>query len=249
MQERTYRERLYREYSRNFQDSRILFDPRTAGILGNAYDYYFRGWLPHSKECPVLDVGCGDGKLLFCLTQRGFINLTGVDSSPTQVAVARKAVSTVIQENATDYLERQNESFELVLAIDVIEHLAKAEVFRFLDGCFNALKPGGRLIIQTPNGETPWGVIMRYSDFTHEVCFGPTSICQVLHACGFESPALRELGPVPWGYSPASTFRYLLWRGIRMGLKAWNLAEMGTVGPGIWTRAFLASAVKPAAPC
>ena len=246
---RTYRERLYQDYARNFRDPKIVFDFRASALLGKAYDYYFRGWLPRSKQSPVLDVGCGDGKQLFFLTQRGFTNVTGVDGSAAQVAAARKVVPTVIEENAMDFLEGQNSAFELLLALDVIEHLTKPEALRFLDGCFKALKPGGRLIVQTPNGETPWGAVLRYSDFTHEVCFGPTSLCQVLRVCGFVAPMVRELGPVPWGCSATSTVRYLLWQALRLGLNAWNLAETGTAGQGVWTRVFLASAVRPQSPC
>lgn len=226
-----------------------MFNAREATVLGKAYDYYLRGWLPANRQSPVLDAGCGDGKHLFFLTQRGFTNVTGVDASATQVAAAREIVPTVIQESAIDYLERQSASFGLILAVDIIEHLEKKEVLQFLDGCFKALKPGGRLIIQTPNGETPWGSVLRYSDFTHEVCLGPTSLGQILQVCGFEHSISRELGPVPWGYSATSTVRYILWQAIRLGLKAWNVAETGTVGRGIWTRVFLASALKPSAQC
>jgi hypothetical protein len=50
---------------------------------------------------------------------------------------------------------------------------------------------------------------------------------------------------VPWGYSLASTARFLLWRLIRAGLQLWNLAETGSRLP-VLTRVFLIKGDKGA---
>jgi hypothetical protein len=115
----------------------------------------------------------------------------------------------------------------------------------FLDLCHEALRPGGRLILQTPNADTPWGTHLRYGDFTHEVCFQQNSLKYLLQLCGFSGIEHREMGPVPWGYSLASSLRHLAWRTIRLGLQLYNLAETGSPGSGTFTRVFLISAIKP----
>lgn len=143
-----------------------------------------------------------------------------------------------------EHLERKPESYDLITGYDIVEHFHKDEVLRFLDGCHSALKPGGRLILQTPNADSPWGIGYIYGDFTHEVAFNPNALSRLLRLAGFCRIEAREAGPVPWGSSAKSTLRYFIWQIIRVGLLSWNLAETGAKGSGILTRVFLISAVK-----
>jgi SAM-dependent methyltransferase len=209
-----------------------------------ACDYHLRGWIPERKEARVLDLACGAGRLLFFFSERGYKDLTGVDISPDQVALARQVTPDVRQESVLDHLESNPLSYDLITGFDIIEHFHKDEALRFLDGCFSALKPGGRLVLQTPNADSPWGVSIRYGDFSHEVCFNPNSLTRLLRMVGFCDIGAREAGPVPWGGSLNSFARYLIWQMIRVGLRIWNMAETGAVGSGVWTRVFLISGVR-----
>ena len=38
--------------------------------------------------------------------------------------------------------------------------------------------------------------------------------------------------------------RWVVWQGIRVGLKAWNLAETGSIGKGVFSRNFLITGVR-----
>lgn len=239
-----YRARIYERYATNFQDAPKDFDPGAAWNWGRAYRYYLRDWLPENKESSVLDVACGGGKLLYFFSRMGFANVTGVDISPEQVQLAKQVTPDVREANVLDYLEANPESFDLITGLDIVEHFHKMEVLRFLDACFAALKPGGRLILQTPNADSPWGTIHRYNDFTHEVGFNPNALSRLLNLCGFTNIRAREQGPVPLGHSIASTIRYLIWQSIRVGMKVWNLAETGGAGSGVFTRVFLISGEK-----
>jgi SAM-dependent methyltransferase len=206
--------------------------------------YHLRGWTPERKDARILDLACGAGKLLFFFSEQGDKDLTGVDISPDQVALARQVTPDVRQESVLDHLESNPSSYDLITGYDIIEHFHKDEVLRFLDGCLNVLKPGGRLILQTPNADSPWGTMHRYNDFTHEICFNPNSLTRLLRMVGFFHIEFREAEPVPWGNSLTSSVRYVIWQTIRVGLRIWNLAETGTVGGGVWTRVFLISGVK-----
>lgn len=236
-----YRSRIYKRYATNFQDAPAEFDPNAAMRWGRAYQYYFRSWLPSDGNARIVDLACGGGKLLYLLRFYGYGNAEGVDVSPEQVALARQVGLAVHEGDALDFLEAHPGMYDLITALDLIEHLHKPEVLRFLDGCRAALKPGGRLILQTPNAESPWGSLHRYNDFTHEVGFNPNSLSRLLRLAGFVAVEARELGPVPWGYSLASTGRWLIWQAIRLGLKLWNIAETGSAGSGVVTRVFVIS--------
>lgn len=239
-----YRTRIYEHYSAGFQDLKPEFDAAAARRWGRAYRYYFRGWLPAHKDAAVVDLACGGGALLYFFKQHGYSHIAGVDISPDQVQLARQVVPHVQQGNVLEFLEQNRGAFDLITGLDIVEHFHKDEVLRFLDGCYAALKPGGRMILQTPNAETPWAGMHRYNDFTHEVCFNPNALMRLMRLCGFSDTAAREQGPVPWGYSLPSTARFVIWSGIRFMLKVWNLAECGDRGSGVFTRVMLATGVK-----
>jgi len=158
--------------------------------------------------------------------------------------LSRQAAPDVKEGNAIDFLEEHPLSFDLITGLDIIEHLTKDEVFRFLEGCIAALKPGGKLILQTPNADSPWSNCVRYGDFTHEVCFNPRSLSSLMRMCGFSAIESREQGPPAWGYSLGSSVRYVIWRLIRSGIQFWNLAETGSVGSKIFTRVFVIKGKK-----
>jgi len=239
-----YRDRIYENYATNFQDAPTIFDEAAAWRWGRAYRHYLRRWLPGDKDAMIVDLACGGGKLLYFFKRMGYGNAAGVDISPEQVRLARQVTPDVEEANILDWLESHPARFDLVTGFDIVEHFNKDEVLRFLDACHGALKPGGRLILQTPNAETPWGTMHRYSDFTHEVGFNPNARSRLLALVGFARVESREQGPVPLGHSVKSTVRYLIWQSIRAGLKLWNLAETGTAGSGVFTRVFLITCEK-----
>lgn len=239
-----YRDRIYANYSSDFQDLAPKFDPGASAAWGRAYRHYLRGWLPQANTASIVDVACGGGMLLDLMHRRGYTNLRGVDLSPSQVAIARQVIQNIEQNNAIGYLGRHPNTFDLVTALDVIEHLYKDEVMRFLDAAYAALRPGGRLVLQTANADSPWGVMHRYSDFTHEIAFTPVGLGRLMKLAGFGSIEAREAGPIPFGSGPVSTARAGLWQVFRLGFKFWNVVELGVPGSGILTRIFLISGSK-----
>ena len=99
----------------------------------------------------ALDVGCGAGLLSEPLARMGAA-VTGVDASARAIAVARAHAAG--QELAIDYraggLETLEEAgFDLVCALEVIEHVADA--CAFARQLARALAPDGLLVLSTPN--------------------------------------------------------------------------------------------------
>jgi 2-polyprenyl-6-hydroxyphenyl methylase / 3-demethylubiquinone-9 3-methyltransferase len=98
----------------------------------------------------ALDVGCGAGLLTEPLARLG-ATVTGIDASPEVIAVAREHAATMgldIDYRAGDVAELDGQ-FELISAMEVIEHVADAEVF--VAALAKRLAPGGLLIMSTPN--------------------------------------------------------------------------------------------------
>lgn len=237
------RESVYASYGRDWQDATERFDAAAADRWGRAYAWYLRRWLPDRRDAAIADLACGQGRLLHWLKSQGYTNLSGVDISPDQVALARQVVPSVDQADVLEWLALHPERFDCLIGLDIIERFTREEALRFLELCFGALKPGGRLILQTPNADSPLGLQIRYGDITHEWAYNVNQLARLLRRAGFTAIEPREQGPVPWGYSLVSTARFLVWRLIRAGLQLWNLAETGARLP-VLTRVFLVKADK-----
>ena len=245
--ETDYRAAIYRDYARVVQGKGAAFDRAAADRWAPCLDHYLRGWLPGDRDANVVDLGCGDGRLLYLLSRKGYRKLTGVDASESRTAMARQVVDSVENMDVLHYLRSCAAEIDLLLAIDLIEHLNKGEALELIALCASHLRPGGRLIIQTPNAASPFFGAVRYGDYTHEQAFTPSSLAALLTRAGLVRVEPREAGPVPWRYSARSTVRYGCWRIARLALALVNLIETGSAGSGILSRVFLVSAVKPAA--
>jgi len=246
MQKTDYRNRIYAEYGRNFQDAASRFDQEASRRWGKARRHHLRGWLPENREARIVDLACGGGKLLHFFVEQGYRNVEGVDTSPDQVALSRQVVDAVVQGDVTEFLEARPGQFDLITGFDIVEHFRKDEVFRFLDALYAALKPGGRVILQTPNAGVPWGIQHRFNDFTHETGYNTNALSRLLSLTGFGGIACRECDPPPVGHTLLSSVRFVLWQCIRLACKARNLIETGNGGDGIFTRVFLITAIKTA---
>lgn len=101
----------------------------------------------------ILDVGCGGGVLSEPLARLG-ARVTGLDPAPTNIAVARlhaeRAGLAIDYRNETvEAVAGRGETFDIVLAMEVVEHVA--DVQAFVAACGTAVKPGGALVMATLN--------------------------------------------------------------------------------------------------
>lgn len=237
-----YRSRIYEKYVSKFKDGSTIFNEKDSLLWRKAYKWWFRHWQPTNKDAKILDVACGGGMLLHYFKDLGYTNICGVDISPEQVVLAKQVIENVTIGNALDYLEAHQSEYDLIVGLDIIEHFYKDEVMEFLDNCYSALKKGGRLILQAPNSESPWGLSIRYGDFTHEVGFTHNCLWKLLMLAGFEDIQGSECGPVPIGVS--GIVRLFLWKILRLGLTGYNYIEAGNKGSGIYTRVFLITGIR-----
>ena len=108
----------------------------------------------YSKDTRILDIGCSGGILLKVLKGMGYINLTGIDFSPEAIEQCRKkGLDNVIVMDA-HHLDFKDESFDLIISSDCLEHLKDDEVA--LKSWFRVLKKGGEAIIFVPAFMSMW---------------------------------------------------------------------------------------------
>jgi SAM-dependent methyltransferase len=111
-------------------------------------------YVRHFVKCEhVLDVGCGEGQFIESARAQG-INASGVDSDVQMVRVCREKGLNVVEANLFDYLPQQKRQFDGIFSSNVLEHLSVQDALRFLQLSFDALRPGGVLLVATPNPES-----------------------------------------------------------------------------------------------
>ena len=101
----------------------------------------------------VLDVGCGGGLLCEPMARLG-ARVTGIDAGPDNVraaaAHARGAGLTIAYRTASpEVLVRERARFDVVLNMEVIEHVADAGAF--VATCAELVRPGGIMMLATLN--------------------------------------------------------------------------------------------------
>jgi cyclopropane fatty-acyl-phospholipid synthase-like methyltransferase len=239
-----FRNSLYEDYAESFKNSTGRFDFVAADKWAPCFKYYLRKWLPVAKDARIIDLGCGEGRVIYLLQQMGYTNVEGVDISKSQLKIAQQVSENVTQADILKHLKDSTKKYDLILSFDVIEHLQKSEALEFLELCHTQLNDHGRLILQTPNASSPFFGDVRYGDFTHELSFTPRLLTQLVYRTGFEGAEARETGPIPKGYSIKSHLRAIIWQLIRGIFRFFETIETGGCANRIYTRVFLLSALK-----
>lgn len=101
----------------------------------------------------VLDIGCGGGILSESMARFGAL-VHGVDVTAKNVRVARQhaqenGVAVSYEETTVEALARRGEAYDLVLNMEVVEHVADLD--GFLAACAATVRPGGQMVVATIN--------------------------------------------------------------------------------------------------
>lgn len=147
---------------------------------------------------PVVDLGCGRGEMLELLRERG-IEAIGVDAAAEMVALCESKGLHAEHGDLFAWLAaRPSGSLGGILCSHVVEHLWPADHLRFARLCAAALRPGGLLIVETPNPKSLIAGAVNFScDPTHLRPVFPETLQFMLEAAGFENVEIEYLSPVP----------------------------------------------------
>jgi SAM-dependent methyltransferase len=103
------------------------------------------------RAASVLEIGCGGGGTLRWLRSVRTVEYAmGIELMADAARDAHGAFDDVVVGNIeTDEIDLPAERFDLILALDVLEHLV--DPWRAVERCHRALKPGGAFIASIPN--------------------------------------------------------------------------------------------------
>lgn len=202
-------------------------------------NYYHRKLTSHldiRQSWNCLDLACGFGNFLSYLRQVGVEKFIGVDGSVEATNHARREFGEqhVVTADVFEYLASEDQRIDLISALDFIEHINKNDIFKLLSLVSDRQTLGGLLLIRTPNANGLFGQSARYADITHEVCFTPGSLTDVLSRCGYSVQAVWEDGPAIGTLN--QTMHWIVWQFVRFGIRLVNAAETGSWGDGVLTR-------------
>lgn len=195
----------------------------------------------------VLDLGCGLGGFVKLLRDNG-IDAYGVDSDPACIAAARQHDLPVVEADVLDHLrELEPASLDAIFSAHMVEHMPYEVVLTTIELAQRALRPGGRLLLVTPN---PRALIthleLYHMHFGHCALYHPKLLSFFMTRSGFaqtregenphtmpahisaESPLRLLTTPAPMAASawreplpkPASLLRRAIWY-VKMGLIRW----------------------------
>jgi len=101
----------------------------------------------------MLDIGCGGGLIAEPLARLG-AEVVGADASATNIEVAKlhaeqSGVEVDYRAETAEALEAAGERFDVVLALEVVEHVSDVDFF--LRSAARMVKPGGLILVATIN--------------------------------------------------------------------------------------------------
>ncbi|MFH2062168.1 MAG: class I SAM-dependent methyltransferase, partial [Candidatus Beckwithbacteria bacterium] len=83
--------------------------------------------IPSNKNLKILDIGCGDGVLLYLISQKTKAQLFGIDSDRDSLKIAKSKVNAKFFQASAYKLPFKTQSFDIVIASEIIEHLKNPE--------------------------------------------------------------------------------------------------------------------------
>jgi 2-polyprenyl-3-methyl-5-hydroxy-6-metoxy-1,4-benzoquinol methylase len=176
----------------------------------------------------VLDVGCSPGHLAMALVTGGF-EVQGIDLNAVWLAKYAPGWPERLRVTHTNIeqepLPFRDEAFDLVIFTEVLEHIAITDPCAVLQEIRRVLRPGGRMLLSTPNvanlsnvaaliqGENVfWPPELFYGSVDrHNREYAPRELLQLVERAGFAHHALDYMNTWSnWNHTTAPLFHRLL---------------------------------------
>jgi SAM-dependent methyltransferase len=216
------RKRLPKTFSSKQIEALLVHDDHHLDAMYASFEDRFRGtrsdikeraaiYLPYIRECnaglakrPVVDLGCGRGEWLELLRDEGLLG-RGVDLNRIFLASCREMEFDVTESDAVAFLrDLKPQSVGAITSFHLIEHIPLRALIALLDESLRVLRPGGVVILETPNPENlQVGGCNFYTDPTHRNPLPPNLTQALVELRGFVRPTivrrdqdrLRKLAP------------------------------------------------------
>jgi len=184
---------FYRTFEDKFRGSH--------GDIKSRYQVYLPFVLPlRNYDIPALalDLGCGRGEWLELVAENGFI-AEGVDLDDEMLSSCRELGLKVHTGDALAFLrDMPDSSYAVITGFHVVEHIPFAALQELVHESLRVLRPGGLLILETPNPENlVVGSCSFYLDPTHQRPIPPQLLAFLPEFAGFRRSKILRLQESP----------------------------------------------------
>lgn len=135
---------FYENFAESFDSVVSMYD--TEKRLSVVFDDFLLKERMKNKK--ILDAGCGTGWFSSVAEKRGAI-VTSMDLGPKLLEEAAKKTNSKKIIGSILEMPFKSNSFDIVISSEVIEHTPSPQ--QALKECYRVLKPGGILVVTTPN--------------------------------------------------------------------------------------------------
>lgn len=151
-----------------------------------------------AKPRSVIDIGCGTGPLVAEFVRLG-VTATGIDSSPGALEAARRrAPMATFHLGSVVSIPLPDASMDAATLIETVEHLDDDILTGALAEARRVLRPGGSLLITTPNDEQLADSSHQCPDcgaefhvYQHVRSWTPSSLAAALQSAGLTPVSLK----------------------------------------------------------
>jgi len=178
-----------REYVKEMSESG--YSPENVDDFHTTAVPYIVGALLPDKNSCILDLGVGAGHVVLSLKSAGYSKLFAADIDDFYADFFEKQGIVFKKANLEkDTLDFKENYFDAITSFHVVEHLSDPS--NFMSECKRLLKPGGRLVMVTPDWRKQYKTFWR--DHTHVHPYDKESIQRLFRAGGFEVETVRSFG-------------------------------------------------------
>jgi SAM-dependent methyltransferase len=137
----------------------------------------------------LVEIGFGNGSLLGWAQGHDY-QVYGIEIQPVLRERAIAAGYSVLD----DLSSLGSSTIDVVVALDVFEHIKYEDLLKLCQRVREVLKPGGYLVARFPNGDSPFSMIHQNGDPTHVHAIGAGFAKELMRASGLDLVCLRAPG-------------------------------------------------------
>ncbi len=136
-----------------------------------------------TRGARVLEIGFGQGHFLRYASERGW-SVSATEANGVLVDAAR--AQGIDAHHTLELSSFEDDSFDLVVAFDVLEHVPQELLNAFLNDVKRVLLPKASFLARVPNGDSPLGLINQNGDVTHVNFIGSGKVRYMAKAVGLD---------------------------------------------------------------